>query len=337
MSIQAWDIWLIQFLQRSGDWVTPIMEFFTALGYPQAYMIIIATIYWSLDRKMGLRMAIFLPLVSSLNSILKQAIHAPRPYWVSTNIKAIHASNGFGMPSGHAQAATVWLLVSSYLRRKWIWIIAILVTFLIGLSRSYLGVHFPSQVIVGWVIGICVVICFIRFETAVAVWIRKLKIYWQLLLVSGTAALIILTGSVIIFLAKNWEIPQVWIQNASPYLTIDGATIQSSIGMIAVVSNAGAFLGAATGGILIMHRGGFDHRGSWWKRLLRCILGLACIFGLYLAFQSIAPEESEQLLYATWRFFGFAFILFTEIFLLPVVFLRTRLCDARKKDQKLTR
>jgi len=335
MSIQAWDIWLIQFLQRSGDWVTPIMEFFTALGYPQAYMIIIAVVYWSLDRKLGMRMAIFLPMVSSLNSILKQAIHAPRPYWISTDIKAIHASNGFGMPSGHAQAATVWLLVSNQLRKKWFWIIAILLAFFIGSSRAYLGVHFPSQVIAGWVIGICVVICFIRIETAVVLWIRNLKIYWQLLLVSGTGALIILTGFITFWLTRNWEIPHIWIQNASPYLAAEGENIASSKGMVAIVSNAGAFLGAAAGGILIMHRGGFDHRGIWWKRILRSIVGLACIFGLYLAFQSIAPEEGKQLLFSTWRFLGFGFILFTEIFLLPVFFQWMGLCDARARHQKL--
>ena len=112
------------------------MEVFTALGYPQAYMVIMAIVYWSVDPKMGLRMAIFLPMVSSLNSILKLAIHAPRPYWVSTEIKAIHASRGFGMPSGHAQASTVWLLAGTYLRKNWFWIVAILIVFL---NR-----HFPA-------------------------------------------------------------------------------------------------------------------------------------------------------------------------------------------------
>ncbi len=102
------DFWLTQSLQSIGMWFTPIMKFFTWLGYPQAYMIIIAIIYWSFDRKLGLRLAIFLPFVASLNSILKQAIHAPRPYWLDPDIRAIQVSNGFGMPSGHAQASTVW-------------------------------------------------------------------------------------------------------------------------------------------------------------------------------------------------------------------------------------
>ena len=76
------DYWITLSLQNMGEWLTPVMKFFTWLGYPQAYMILIAIIYWSFDRKLGLRMAIFLPVVSSINSILKQAFHAPRPYWL---------------------------------------------------------------------------------------------------------------------------------------------------------------------------------------------------------------------------------------------------------------
>ncbi len=88
MVIQAWDIWFIQYLQNSWDWLESVMIFFTTLGKPQAYMAMVAMVYWSLDRKLGLRLAIFLLLVGSLNSILKLAFHAPRPYWISTDIKA---------------------------------------------------------------------------------------------------------------------------------------------------------------------------------------------------------------------------------------------------------
>jgi len=122
----------IVLMQSMGAWLAPIMKFFTWLGYPQAYMIFIAVIYWSFDRKLGLRLAIFLPVVASLNSILKQAFHAPRPYWVDPQIKAILVSNGFGMPSGHAQASTVWLYAAACLKRRWFWFLAIAVALLLS-------------------------------------------------------------------------------------------------------------------------------------------------------------------------------------------------------------
>ena len=327
MGIQAWDIWLIQSLQNSGDWLEPVMKFFTALGYPHAYMVIVAVIYWSLDRKLGLRLAIFLPLVSSLNSILKMAFHAPRPYWVSTEIKAIHASNGFGMPSGHAQASTVWLLVSSYLRNKWFWIITILLTFLIGLSRPFLGVHFPTQVVAGWAIGIAVMICFLRFEEGVASWFQKLKIFWQLLFVLGIAVLIILTGAIILLVTGNWDMPMDWIGNASPHRSLD-KTLLRSYSMASVSGNAGSFLGVTMGAILMDRAGRFQVEGAWWIRLLRIVLGLACMFLLYAGMQKIVPGVSGFLIYATWRFLGFYLISLLAVYFLPLLFIRLKLMKA---------
>jgi membrane-associated phospholipid phosphatase len=324
MGIQAWDIWLIQSLQNTGDWLEPVMVFFTSLGYPQAYMVIVAIVYWSLDRKLGLRLAIFLPLVSSVNSLLKFAFHAPRPYWVSTDIKAIHASSGFGMPSGHAQASTVWLLASSYLRNKWFWVLAILLTFLIGLSRPFLGVHFPTQVATGWAIGIALMICFLRFEKGVSSWLQKLKLYWQLFFVAGMAVLIILAGAIIHLLSGNWKMPLDWIGNASPYLSLN-TTLLRSYSMASVTGNAGSFLGVAMGAIFISRAGGFQVGGVWWIRVARIILGLAFMFLLYIGLQKIMPGEADLLVYAAWRFLGFYLISFLAVYLLPLLYIRLKL------------
>jgi len=322
MGIQTWDIWLIQSLQNTGDWLDPLMVFFTSLGYPQAYMIMVAMVYWSLDRKLGLRLAIFLPLVSSVNSILKFAFHAPRPYWVSTNIKAIHASSGFGMPSGHAQASTVWLLAGSYLRNKWFWIIAILLTFLIGLSRPYLGVHFPTQVLAGWAIGIAVMICFLRCEKGVSSWFQKVKLYWQLLFVVGMAVLIILAGAIILLMTESWVMPLDWIEIASPHLSLDQTMLRS------YSMASGGFLGVAIGAILISRAGGFQVGGVWWIRVMRIVLGLVCMSLLYLALQELMPAEADFLAYATWRFLGFYLISFLAVYLLPLLYIRLKLMNA---------
>ncbi|TFH21703.1 MAG: phosphatase PAP2 family protein [Bacteroidia bacterium] len=244
------DFWLTMFLQGFGDWLTPIMKFFTWLGYPQAYMILIAIIYWSFDRKLGLRLAIFLPLIASINSILKQALHAPRPYWLDPNIKAIQVSNGFGMPSGHAQASTVWLYAGSCLKRRWFWVIAIAVVLMIGLSRIYLGVHFSSQVLLGWVIGILVLILFYRYESKVLSWFLGQKFSSQLILISGISILILIIGGVFVIILKDWEMPSEWIRNASDDLASRNESILISVGMASVAGNSGGFFGVALGALL---------------------------------------------------------------------------------------
>jgi len=205
--IQTWELWFIREFQNTGEWLTPLMKFLTWLGNPQAYIVIIALIYWSFNNLLGMRMAIFLPLVSSMNGLLKQLFHAPRPYWVDPLIKAFQASNGFGMPSGHAQAATVWLLAAYYLRNKWFWIIAIVLIFMIGVSRIYLGVHFPDQIIAGWLAGIVLMIIYFRLEYNITRWIKHLKFINQLLFVSAVSILFLVIGGLFVTLLKNWEMP----------------------------------------------------------------------------------------------------------------------------------
>jgi len=288
-------------------------------------MIIIAIIYWSFDRKLGLRLAIFLPLVASLNSILKQAIHAPRPYWLDPGIKAIKVSNGFGMPSGHAQASTVWFYAGALMKRSWFWAIAISIVFLIGLSRVYLGVHFSSQVLIGWLIGIIVVFIFFRFEKKVLTWFLNQKFSRQLLLITGISALMLFFGGIFVSILRNWEMPALWISNSSVYFTGGNETILFSIGIEAVAGNAGAFMGTAMGAILSHRRGGFDSGGKVWKRGLRSVLGLIILSALYGILMLTAPDQTKDLLYAAWRFSGFFVISFSAIFLVPLLFKRIHL------------
>jgi len=324
------DIWLILSLQSIGEWLTPIMKFFTCLGFPQAYMIIVAVIYWSFDRKMGLRLAIFLPFVASLNSILKQAFHAPRPYWLDPGIKAITVSNGFGMPSGHAQASTAWFYAGALLKRRWFWASAVSIVLMIGLSRIYLGVHFPSQVFFGWLTGVFVLIVFYSAEAKVLAWFLNLRFSSQLLLIGGVSALILIIGGVFVFILRDWEMPALWIRNSSVYFIGGNETIDFSIGMDAIAGNAGAFLGTALGAILSHRKGGFDTSGSLWKRILRSISGLVICGALYGILMQITPEQTKFVLYSTWRFCGFFVISFSVIFLVPLFLMRFQLLSPLK-------
>lgn len=324
------DFWFSLFLQGFGEWLTPVMKFFTWLGYPQAYMIIIAIIYWSFDRKLGLRLAVFLPLIASINSILKQAFHAPRPYWLDPDIKAIQVSNGFGMPSGHAQASTAWFYAASFVKRRWFWAIAIIVVLLIGLSRIYLGVHFSSQVLLGWAIGLVVLVLFTRYESIVLSWFLGQKFIRQLLLISGISVLILILGGAFVCILKDWDMPSEWIRNAADDLAGRNESILLSMGMASVAGNVGGFFGVALGALLSHRCGGFDAGGTAGKRLLRSAVGLIIFFALYGIVMLSSPDQEKEILYSVWRFSGFFAISFSTIFLLPRFFIRIKLLSQEK-------
>jgi membrane-associated phospholipid phosphatase len=321
------DFWLIFQFQSTGNWMAPVMTFFTFLGYPQAYMVIVAVIYWSVDRKIGLRLAIFLPVVSSVNSILKQAFHAPRPYWLDPRIKAIRVSNGFGMPSGHAQASVGWIYAGSLLKRGWFWVLAIVIVLLIGISRVYLGVHFPSQVVAGWLAGILVAWILIRFESGFLSWLGGIKFRYQLLLITGIGAFGLLLGGLFVFLLRDWEMPALWITNSLDDLAGKDESIFYSIGLSGVAGNTGAFMGVALGALLLRRNGVFEVNRIWWKRILGSVTGLVVFLILYAAFMAISPGQDKPAIYVIWRFVGFFVISFSAVCLIPLLLIRIRLLE----------
>jgi membrane-associated phospholipid phosphatase len=92
------------------------------------------------------------------NTLIKQLVHRSRPDTIYVEHMRIHS---YSFPSGHAFGSTVFygllaLLVWQHLPQPWnLIVMAALVgfIFLIGLSRVYLGAHFPSDVAVGWLLG----------------------------------------------------------------------------------------------------------------------------------------------------------------------------------------
>lgn len=320
----TWEIWPVGALQDAGPWLRPLMEGFTLAGNPQAYMILVAIIYWTLDRKLGLRMAAFLSVSASLTGILKQAIHAPRPFWVDQRIAAIRPSGGFGMPSGHAMSSTVWLLAAATLKKGWFWILIVVLVFGVGLSRVYLGVHFPGQVLAGWGTGLFLVICYLRLEPVIVSRIRRLRLGWSVLILLACTAVIILLGYFFTSLLNGWEIPPEWIRNASEFRPIDRAGLMA-YGLASVAGNAGGFAGVTLGALLMEQAGIFDTGGTWWIRLLRILTGLAGMTLIYAAFRILDPDSGMLVVHSAWRFLGYFLISFSAIFLLPLLFRRLRL------------
>ncbi|AHI56128.1 phosphatase PAP2 family protein [Listeria ivanovii] len=110
-------------------------------------------------------------------SIIKNIVQRPRP-----TFKLIEQS-GFSFPSGHATGSTVFygmlaFFLILYVSKKWLQImIAILALSIVSFvmySRVYLGVHFPSDVVAGFLIGNAVVFCSIG---CYFLWGRKLALW----------------------------------------------------------------------------------------------------------------------------------------------------------------
>ena len=148
-----------------ATWANPYCDVFfraiTDLGYHTFYYLVIAPLFWVVDRRRA--SVLFLLILASglLNTAAKLLVHTPRPDPLLARVldlRPYHSgSNAF--PSGHAQNAVVfWIYAAWWVGRRWFSGLAVAMVALISFSRLYLAVHFPIDVVGGLAIGAAVML-----------------------------------------------------------------------------------------------------------------------------------------------------------------------------------
>ena len=144
-------------------WVSSVLIDLTALGGPTVLFLMIAAVVGFLVLQGRYRTALFILLTALSGEAVGYAMKAlfvrPRPEIVPHLRQAFSSS----FPSGHAmQSAIVYLTMGAMLMRLaerrltkiYCCTVAMGLTFLVGLSRVYLGVHYPTDVLAGWIVGL---------------------------------------------------------------------------------------------------------------------------------------------------------------------------------------
>ncbi len=140
-----------------------IMMLITNLGSEQVYVALLVIAFVGLSARNGRRMAIYFLAGVYLMELLKLLFDAPRPFQLDPSVlrssAAADTAAGASFPSGHALSAMLlWGLAASYVKRSWFSLIAALIVGLVAVSRIYLGVHFPIDVVVGLALGFVFVV-----------------------------------------------------------------------------------------------------------------------------------------------------------------------------------
>ena len=149
-----------------SDFVTPIAKFITNFG--GAVFLSIATIALLLlikNKKIGLSIFSNIVIITILNQLLKRILRRPRP----TEFRIVEET-GYSFPSGHSMVSMAFYgyliyLIYRYIKNKYVkWtlitILSILIC-LIGISRIYLGVHYTSDVLGGFLLSISYLVVYI--------------------------------------------------------------------------------------------------------------------------------------------------------------------------------
>jgi membrane-associated phospholipid phosphatase len=322
-------IQFILWLQSLGSWLTPVMKLFSFLGNEQFYLIIAPAILWCIDSTLGLRLGLFLMINGTVNSALKIAFHNPRPYWYSNEISVNgSAENSFGVPSGHSQnAVVVWGTIADRIKSRWAWIVAVFIMFMIGISRLYLAMHFPVDVLLGWLFGAIMLWLLLRLERPVLNWIKKYNPGRQIFIVFLFSLVLILIVVTARLSLGAWSLPIDWVNNA--HLAFPNEPAITPLSFHNVLSAPAAFFGLAAGWIWITLQGGFSTQDEWWKLVLRYFTGLVGVLILYMGLGSLFPEDETIISYAL-RYLRYALIGFWMSGFAPWIFVKLKLATRGK-------
>jgi membrane-associated phospholipid phosphatase len=152
----VWGLDLIRAVQSyANPGLTAFMKLITNFGGAAAYLALLPLIFWCYDEEKGIRLGLAVMVSVWINLGLKFLLDQPRPFWPAFDPSVgIITESANGLPSGHAQISlTLWVIAASWIGKKWAYITAVLVSLLVGFSRLYLGVHFPTDLLGGWILG----------------------------------------------------------------------------------------------------------------------------------------------------------------------------------------
>ena len=285
VEIYLWGIEVIKAIQKAQNPIlTTVIKCITALGTEAFYIPLVLLIFWWISEKQGLRLGILIVVSAWINGVVKELLQQPRPYHLEPSLGLAFESS-YGAPSGHAQMSicfwifmAVWLTgalkektlsLNSQGEKKpdpgkiLIWAVAVFFILLIGYSRLYLGVHFPTDLFAGWILGGIIMI----------IWYIPGQILEKHIISAGVRVQNITVA--LIALAMNGLHPQ---DRSLPAL----------------------FLGICLGYTLMKSRFPFSpkeevngKKPGWQIMLFRCLTGFAGVAIIYMGLKLLLPGEGS--------------------------------------------
>ncbi len=153
----GFEIGVLQFLESiRTEGLTRLVELITMFGEETLMIILVAALWFAVDKMMAQRIAFVAVTSLSANGVLKNILKVPRPF-ASGKVTCARpeTATGYSFPSGHVQNFTTWSsLVAIQIKKWWFSLLIALLIVGVGFSRMYLGAHYPSDVLVGILLGV---------------------------------------------------------------------------------------------------------------------------------------------------------------------------------------
>ncbi len=282
---------ILYFQEHANSFLDLLMQGITMAGEQMVFIAVITFIIWNISKRSGYMLTYTLMTSSILNGLLKLIVHSPRPFQVLEGIegKRLSTAEGYSFPSGHTQGAvTFYTGVALCLKKRRYMAAAVIIAGLVGLSRVYLGVHWPIDVIGGFTIGLLyTLVMFTLLERLIDDPIFRQRLN---LITAGISA----AGLLVLI----------------PLASGDSVHYEQYHSLIKLLSITGGFTIASFFEERQVH---YDTAGSLMIKLLRYVIGLAGALLIMYGFKLILPthEISTVIRYAgaaLWAFYLYPLI-----------------------------
>jgi len=281
-------VWLQTFAFLKGP-----MLVFSWFGSTYLYLFALPVLYWCINRRIGLDVGFLVLANAIVNNLLKVLFALPRPYWISSSVHALAHESGFGLPSGHAQGAILfWLFLALQVpakRRPLAIALAILMSGLIGLSRIYLAVHFPADVIVGFAIGLLVLSIYLRCEKVFRAWFYLQPVIRKIALTALCIFAILICFAIFIHLHHTQKFP--------PFDA-------EALSWTSIISYTSVIFGLVIG---MAHRPAPQIPKNVLMQLFRIIAGLAVLMALWFGLARLTAGDALIVILLL-RFFRYSIV-----------------------------
>jgi len=270
-------------LSPTFDW---LFILFTLLGEDYFYIVLIGIVYWCFQKKGAIFMAYLVLFSAYINYFFKMLFNMDRPPPAYRIIDKTDISHGF--PSGHAQSSTTfWTWASLKTRSKVLYLLSPFLIFMIGLSRIYLGVHYPGDVIGGVIIGFVFILVVCLMYPRINSFLERFSPMARQLIIP-VVALVLFVGSLLVFPDTSRDDPAI----------VCGGLFGFSLG-VALESKYVRFTTERTTG----------------KKRWRILIGLVVIGVMYVGLTPVLPSSNVFT-----RFTRYAIITLGAAFVVPLIF-----------------
>ena len=306
-------------LQSTLPQLESFFQLISTLGLEEFYLAMLPLIYWSVQKEAGRTLAYLFLLSNVLNTMLKHTFREPRPFWLDPTLERF-TDYGYGIPSGHSQfTTTIYLFLAVWVRRRWMWLLAMAMVILMPISRVYLGSHFVHDVVAGFLLGLLVLAGYLVWDRRYMADFSKRIMGQRLLTVIAIPAGLTAVYLLIRLIIGKPNINVAWASY------IPTAELESLEGMVTGIAT---LFGAGVGLVLERSRVRFLVHGPIWQRIVRYLLGIIVAGAIWAGLGEVFPDDPLWLALPL-RFLRYTLLTLWVTYYAPLLFVKLKLAQAK--------